>query len=104
MKFNTKNNVLTFVFKTPKAANHFKTWLCESGEQDYWNWMEYREQEEEDTKHITGLTFEYHSDKPEIINVECGRLDEISETYLTDEEHNATSILDESTLLKDENK
>lgn len=40
-----------------RAAEHFLTWLCEQGEQDYWNWMEIRESEEEGP--ITVLRFDY---------------------------------------------
>lgn len=72
MKFNFKGNKLTFEFENEEAANHFKVWLCEQGEQDYWTWMECREQEEEGP--ITGTHFNYHSDAPTIIKVGCGRL------------------------------
>lgn len=44
----------------PGAVDHFLTWLCESGEQQYWNWMEIRE-EEEPSGDITITDFDYHS-------------------------------------------
>ena len=49
---------ITFKFDNEDAAQHFLLWLCESGEQDYWMWMEYREQEEDGQ--ITVLSFDYH--------------------------------------------
>ena len=73
-KFEFSGNKLTFEFENSESANHFKSWLCESGEQDYWNWMEYREEEE--SGKITGLKFDYHRDK--IVKVRCGRLDDES--------------------------
>lgn len=71
MEFKTKSKTLTFEFENVEAANHFKLWLCESGEQGYWEWMDYYEQEEDGN--ITGLQFEYHSETPEVIEVKCGR-------------------------------
>lgn len=50
---------ITIEFANPEAALHFATWLCEQGEQDYWQWMECREQEEKGD--ITATSFEYHS-------------------------------------------
>lgn len=68
-KFDTKSNRLVFEFDSPEAANHFKHWLCGAGEQDYWNWMEYREEEEDGD--ITGRDFDYWNG--ELIKVKCGR-------------------------------
>jgi hypothetical protein len=82
---------ITIEVANPEAARHFAVWLCESGEQDYWNWMEYREQEEEDDD-ITILSFHYHGPEDEtkahndpnryggfmcdnIIRTEVGRMD-----------------------------
>lgn len=45
-------------FANAKAAAHFALWLCESGEQEYWQWMECREQEE--NGNITATSFHYH--------------------------------------------
>ncbi len=47
-------------FDNPVAAEHFAQWLCESGEQGYWDWMAYREESEEGN--ITAF-FEYYSTK-----------------------------------------
>lgn len=69
--FKLKGKVLTFEFENEAAANHFKTWLCESGEQQYWDWMEYREQEEKGN--ITGKDFDYWNGAT--IKVACGRLE-----------------------------
>lgn len=46
-------------FANKKAADHFLVWLCESGEQEYWQWMECRESDEKGN--ITALIFEYHN-------------------------------------------
>ena len=69
--FKPSGPSLTITFQSQKAAEHFKHWLCGQGEQDYWTWMEYREQEEKGN--ITGLNFDYH--KGSEIPVSCGRLD-----------------------------
>lgn len=59
----TKENkkTLTIEFDNEKALKHFATWLAESGEQDYWTWMEYREQEEP-SGNITVTHFDYHQE------------------------------------------
>lgn len=67
---------VTFKFENDAAAAHFLSWLCESGEQGYWQWMECREAEEDGP--ITAVSFEYHPDGifgggP--IVATCGRLD-----------------------------
>ena len=80
---------LTIEFDSKEAMEHFATWLCEQGEQDYWNWMEYREEEEEGD--ITVVSFKYHKEDESfaendpkrygefledgIIRTKCGRLD-----------------------------
>lgn len=74
MAFDFKGKTLTFEFENEEAANHFKSWLCESGEQDYWMWMEYREQEEEGP--ITGKEFKYHGKDGSVVAVRCGRQDD----------------------------
>ena len=74
-------------FDSPEGARHFASWLCGSGEQQYWHWMECREEEEEGP--ITALRFDYHDtqvvDGEEqygefmedgIIRTTCGRLDD----------------------------
>ena len=73
-------NIIKIEFDNPEAAKHFASWLCEQGEQDYWNWMEYREQEEDGD--ITALRFNYHGPKQKnkfmadnTIRTECGRMD-----------------------------
>lgn len=48
---------LVIKFHSKRAREHFALWLCEQGEQNYWEWMEYREQEEKGN--ITVL-FDYH--------------------------------------------
>lgn len=52
-----KRNI-TIEFDTEEAAEHFATWLCESGEQQYWDWMTVRESEEDGA--ITAVEFDYH--------------------------------------------
>jgi hypothetical protein len=63
---------LVFTFGSQAAAEHFKSWLCGSGEQHYWNWMEHREGEEDGA--ITALSFNYHTGT-ETITTKCGRMD-----------------------------
>lgn len=58
-----ENNDLVIKFPSKEALMHFASWLCEAGEQDYWNWMEYREQEEEGD--ITVRSFHYHGEEDE---------------------------------------
>lgn len=85
-----KETTLQIKFANEAAAKHFALWLCESGEQQYWDWMEYREGEEEGD--ITATSFHYHGEEDEtkaqndpdrygefmednIIRTSCGRLD-----------------------------
>lgn len=73
----TNKPVLKIEFDNEKALKHFAYWLCEQGEQDYWIWMECREQEE--SGNITGTNFNYHHDNKflgdKTIRVTCGRMD-----------------------------
>lgn len=81
---------ITIKFDNEAAATHFALWLCESGEQHYWDWMEYREGEED--SNITATSFHYHGEENDtkstndpdrygefmedgIIRTTCGRLD-----------------------------
>lgn len=66
-------------FDNDKAAKHFATWLCEAGEQNYWQWMECAE--EKDSGDITAIKFNYHGENESnkfmldnIIRTVCGRL------------------------------
>ena len=68
------SNVLKIEFDNEKALNHFASWLCESGEQSYWQWMECREEEEDGN--ITATRFWYHRLANQTIETVCGRLDE----------------------------
>lgn len=70
--FDVKGNKLTFEFENEKAVNHFKDWLCGSGEQAYWQWMEYREEEEKEGD-ISGIDFDYWGGKK--VKVRCSRFD-----------------------------
>lgn len=70
--FDNHSNKLILEFDNKDAANHFKHWLCGQGEQDYWMWMEYREQEDEGN--ITGIEFNYHTNS-DVIKIRCGRMD-----------------------------
>ena len=58
-----KETVLQIKFANEAAAAHFALWLCESGEQSYWDWMEYRESE--DDGDITATSFHYHGEEDE---------------------------------------
>lgn len=63
---------LNFQFDSEGAAEHFWTWLQESGEQEYWTWMAEREQEEDGD--ITVLQFSRRKDG--LIVAKCGRFTE----------------------------
>lgn len=69
-KFEKHSETISLAFESYEAAQHFKSWLCESGEQQYWEWMTYREQEENGD--ITGMQFDYHTGT-DLISVKCGR-------------------------------
>lgn len=68
---------LVMDFDNEDALKHFALWLCEAGEQDYWEWMKARELEQ--GGHITAVQFHYHEGGSFIANnkitAECGRLD-----------------------------
>lgn len=51
-------STLKIEFASKEALDHFALWLCESGEQHYWDWMEAREEEEDGD--ITATEFHYH--------------------------------------------
>lgn len=87
-KISEETNLI-IKFANKKAAHHFASWLCESGEQHYWNWMEYRENEK--VGNITATEFHYHGEEDEtkgkndpkrygkfmcdnVIRTTCGRL------------------------------
>lgn len=64
-KFDDHSETLVFKFKNKQIANHFKSWLCNSGEQDYWTSMEYVQEEYDEQ--ITVKRFDYHTGTDEII-------------------------------------
>lgn len=72
-----EKHVLKIEFDNKEALEHFAHWLCDQGEQDYWLWQEYREQEEDGD--ITALKFKYHYENKFLgdgtIRTECGRMD-----------------------------
>lgn len=75
----TDDTKLTIEFSSKTVRDHFATWLCELGEQDYWQWMEYREQELNGK--ITAISFDYHDERGKflgdgIVRTSAGRLDE----------------------------
>lgn len=49
---------LTIEFPSQDALEHFALWLNGSGEQSYWKWMMYREQEEPERD--IRVRFEYY--------------------------------------------
>lgn len=75
---------ITIKFNPDESAMHFAQWLCGSGEQQYWEWMRCREDEEDGP--ITALEFNYfptwnEDDDHEFmedwtIRTKCGRLEE----------------------------
>lgn len=83
MKRDVEDTDLIIRFSNKEAARHFAVWLCEAGEQDYWQWMEYRERKENGD--ITVKTFDYHGPnktflKDMTIRTIIGRLDEQNAT------------------------
>jgi hypothetical protein len=56
-----KATTISIKFANEEAAMHFASWLCESGEQTYWDYMKYREEEEKGN--ITVLEFDYHGEE-----------------------------------------
>lgn len=75
--FEVKGTKLTFEFENELALNHFKDWMCGSGEQQYWQWMEYREEEKENVGDITGVDFDYWDGAT--IKVKCSRMNKEEE-------------------------
>lgn len=73
---------LVIDFDNPFARAQFLSWMCESGEQEYWDYMQYREAEHDDGD-ITVVNFDYpedfESDDPSDaelhVHAMCGRLD-----------------------------
>lgn len=63
-----KKTVLKIEFANKKVARHFASWLCEMGEQEYWEWMKYREKEE--SGDITAVSFEYHGPEDKTKNLD----------------------------------
>jgi hypothetical protein len=54
---NMAKREVKFVFDNEKAAKHFIVWLTEGGEQNYQDFMRYREEEEDGD--ITAVDFDY---------------------------------------------
>lgn len=52
---------LIIKFDSQIALHHFASWLCGSGEQQYWQWMEYREETKDGD--ITAVQFDYHGEE-----------------------------------------
>lgn len=71
--FTPDGNDITIRFGCKAAAQHFKLWLCGAGEQEYWEWMRYREAEEPGD--ITATRFNYHEPGGGVIDTVCGRMD-----------------------------
>jgi hypothetical protein len=59
-----KKTTITIEFDNKKAAEHWASWLCGAGEQDYWDYMRYREEDEE-KDNITVISFHYHGSEDE---------------------------------------
>ena len=52
---------LKIQFSNKEAASAFKTWLSESGENNYWDWMEIHH-EGDDTPDLVADWFDYSND------------------------------------------
>lgn len=70
MTKKAKTTEVKIQFANKRAAEHFMKWLCGSGEQDYWAWMEYREKNE--GGNITAIDLDYDF-KKFLIKTEIGR-------------------------------
>lgn len=75
---DTPKHTVQIHFDNEAAAMHFLHWLCGSGEQHYWQWMECREDEEDGN--ITAFSFDYFRDSKVFgknleVDAECGRID-----------------------------
>ena len=68
-----ENGTITIRFSNPRAAHHFKSWLCGSGEQYYWDWIDCREYEEPGP---IRAKFDYWHEDPNVIPAECFRPDD----------------------------
>ena len=75
-----EKKTLSIEFDNEEALEHFASWLCEQGEQDYWEWMECRESEEDGD--ITAVRFNYFGPKSKsefmadnIVRTQAGRMD-----------------------------
>ncbi len=55
--YTQTTNEIRFVFPTPAHAENFKDWLCNQGEQDFWEVKEFREGEE---RKLFNIDFNYH--------------------------------------------
>jgi hypothetical protein len=51
---------LTIEFDSQEALEGFASWLCESGEQNYWEWYENK-------KIIVAKQFDYHSENGDFL-------------------------------------
>lgn len=72
MTKKAKTTEVKINFANKEAAAHFMSWLCGSGEQQYWNWMEYREAKNDGD--ITAIDFDYDF-KRFLVKTVIGRLD-----------------------------
>lgn len=55
-------------FDNEKTARHFVAWLCNAGEQDYWEWMKHREKEDPEGEFTA--TFRYDFDESDDLKLE----------------------------------
>jgi hypothetical protein len=54
---------LKIEFPNQERLNDFTSWLCNDGEQDYWQWQTYRQ--EEDAENLGPLVFVFHHPQDE---------------------------------------
>lgn len=74
---SNKKKEVKFIFDNEEAAENFLSWLCNSGEQQYWDWMENVEPDEKGP--VTVVSFDYwQNDNKKFgegdVYCECGRL------------------------------
>ncbi len=67
-----KSNSITFQFDNHEAQHYFWAWLCNQGEQSYWESQSECEKDDE-SENITALSFDYKNADYGLVVTKCGR-------------------------------
>lgn len=78
-----KSSSLTIQFDNHEALHHFWAWLCNEGEQSYWEAQREREQDEDGD--ITALSFDYKNADSGLVVTKCGRF--TGDQFVTENEN-----------------